>query len=75
MSAADTSSLRELGSLGRKAEPAWSGCRRSLLSAVMLAAMSGDLELPEQQFAPHLMGDRTGSTAMAAWCLIENAGS
>jgi len=34
--------------------------------------MSADFDLLEQQFEPHLIGDRTDSTAMLAW-FLENA--
>ena len=34
--------------------------------------MTSGFDLLEQQFAPHLIGDRTGSTAMIAW-FLENA--
>lgn len=34
--------------------------------------MTNGFDLLEQQFAPHLIGDRTGSTAMLAW-FLENA--
>src|SRR4051794_39245855 len=34
--------------------------------------MTSDFDLLEQEFEPHLIGDRTGSTAMLAW-FLENA--